>query len=66
VEPCPWRAPTWKTYNAALTAKVALAAIKGDGTVAELASKFGGHLNQIYNSKRQLSAQRRRTCFGFT
>ena len=41
-------------YSAAFKAKVALAAVKGDKTIAELASQYEVHPTQIAQWKKQL------------
>ena len=43
-----------RRFGAPFKAKVALAAVRGDKTTAELASKFGVHTNQILRWKKQL------------
>ncbi len=43
-----------RTHSPALKAKVALAAVRGDKTVSELAEQFQVHPNQIQTWKRQL------------
>ena len=43
-----------RKFNGSFKGKVALAAVKGDRTMAELASEFGVHANQITKWKRQL------------
>ena len=45
-----------KQYTAAFKAQVALAALKGDKTVGELAGQYGVHPTLIHDWKRQLLA----------
>lgn len=43
-----------RTHDAAFKAKVALEAVKGEKTIAELASEYGMHPNQIGQWRRRL------------
>jgi len=45
---------TRRTHSAAFKPKVALAAVKGERTLAEVAQQFDVHPNQITEWKRQL------------
>ena len=50
-----------RNHTAAFKAKVAIAALKGDETLATLAEKFDVHANQITQWKTQLPAAHRQT-----
>ncbi len=46
-----------KSHNAAFKAKVALEAVKGEKTIAQLSSEFSVHGNQIRQWRKQLLEQ---------
>lgn len=53
-----WRRRARRNHTPAFKAKVALAAVKGDRTITQLAEQFDVHPNQITTWKAQLEARR--------
>src|SRR3954466_10909012 len=53
-----------KSHTAAFKAQVALAAVRGDKTVNELAAQFGVHPTLLHGWKKQLLAGAERVCAG--
>jgi len=46
-----------KSYDAAFKAKVALEAVKGEKTMAQLSSEYGVHVNQIGQWQKRLMSR---------
>jgi len=55
---------TRRNHSPAFKAKVALVALKGAATLAELAKRFDVHANQIVQWKEQLLANAPQVCGG--
>ena len=53
-----------RNHSAEFKAKVALAAVRGDRTLSELASQFDVHPNQITQWKAQLLDRAAQLCLG--
>ncbi len=53
-----------KKYDATLKAKIALEAVKGEKTIAEISSEYGVHSTQIAHWKKQLLEELPWTCPG--
>jgi transposase-like protein len=51
-----------RVFGASFKAKVALAAVRGDKTTAQLAGQFSVHTSQVTAWKKQLFGKRQREC----